>query len=351
MTAVLRNRRLVVLVACCAAVVGLAGGCGSSSSSGVPKGDVAVLDGQPITEAEYNTLFGQYVESLKVAKQAVPKQGSADYKSIQQRLVQYLVTKTELEQQGKKRGVVVTSTDIDAALKKFIAQYFGGSVKKYKAALIKQHVSEQQVRANVTFTALQDKLVKKLTGSIKVSDQQALAYYTKNVATYTKGTSRDLAHILVKTKKLAESIYKQLQNGASFAALAKKYSTDTGSKVNGGKLGVQLESGLVKAFSKVAFTLPTGVISKPVKSQFGWHIIEALGPVIPKTVSPFSKEKAAITQQLLQARKSDTMSTFQSTITKYYSTRVKYASAYAPPATSTTPPASSLLPTTTVSTG
>jgi foldase protein PrsA len=344
MTGVLRNRRLAVFAVCCAAVVGLVAGCGGSSSS-VPKGDMAVVDGQPITEAQLSSLVAQYVESLKVAKQAVPKQGSTQYKDIQQRFVQYLVTKAELEQQAKKLGVVVTSKEIDAALKAFVKQYFGGSQKKFQAAMKKQNVTLQQVRDNVAFTTLQNNLVKKLTDAIKVSDQEAVAYYNKNVAQYKKAASRDLEHILVKTKKLADSIYKQLQNGASFAALAKKYSIDTGSKVNGGKLGVQYENALVAPFAKVAFGLKTGEISKPVKSQFGWHIIKALGSVVPPSQTPFSREKAAILTQLLQTKKSDKMAAFQNTLTRYYATRVKYAGAYAPPTQSTAPVATSLIPT------
>jgi foldase protein PrsA len=351
MTAVLRNRRLAVLAACCAAVVGLAAGCGGGSSSGVPKGDIALVDGKPITQAQFDKLLAQYDENAKVNKQPVPKTGSAQYKTLEQRLVQYLAQKAEFEQQAKKLGVSVTPKEVNAGVKSFVRQYFAGSQKKFLTAMKKQHATIQQVRDNVAFTTLQNNLVKKLTGSIKVSDAEALKYYNKNIAQYKKATSRDIAHILVKTKKLADSIYKQLQNGASFAKLATKYTIDTGSKPNGGNLGVQLESQLVKPFAKVAFALKTGEISTPVKSQFGWHVIKALGPVIPASKSPFSKEKAAIVQQLLQAKKSDTMSAWQNTVQKYYSTRVKYASAYAPPAQTTAPAPTSLLPTTTVPTG
>jgi foldase protein PrsA len=350
MTAVLRNRRLIVLLACCAAVVGLAAGCGGSSS-GVPSGDVALVDGQPIAQVTYDTLFAQYCESLKVNKQACPKKGSTQYDSIVQRLVQYLVTKSELEQQGKKLGIVVTSADVDAGIAKFVKAQFGGSQKKFVAAMKSNHVTLQQVRDNVAFSTLQDKLVKKLTGGLTVSDAEALAYYNKNLAQYKKGASRDLEHILVKTKKLADSIYKQLQSGASFAKLATKYSTDKGSGVNGGKLGVAFENQLVAPFAKVAFSIKTGVISKPVKSQFGWHVIKALGPVIPASQSPFSKEKANIVTQLLQAKKSDTMTAWQNKIQKYYSTRVNYAGGYAPPAATTAPAATSLIPTATTPTG
>ena len=80
-------------------------------------------------------------------------------------------------------------------------------------------------------------------------------------------------------------------------------------------------------------------------SQFGWHIIKALGPVIPASTSPFSKEKAGIVQQLQQAKNSSATADFQAKVEKYYKNRVKYAKAYAPPET-TTPPATGLTPTT-----
>ena len=350
MTGVLRKRRLVVLAACCAAFVALAAGCGGSSSS-VPKGDVALVDGQPITQTRFDTLLAQYFASLKATKQAVPKKGSDGYKSVEQRLVQYLVSRTELEQQAKKMGVTVTSKDVDASLKKFVDQYFAGSQKKFQAAMKAQHATLKQVRDNVAFTTLQTKLIAKVTSGVKVSDQDALAYYDKNVAQYVKAVSRDLEHILVKSKKLADSIYTQLQKGATFAALAKKYSIDTGSKAKGGKLGILYKNQLVASFANAAFALTTGEISKPVKSQFGWHVIKALGPVVPASKAPFSKEKAQIKQQLAQAKKNEVTAAWQAKFQKFYSTRVEYASAYAPPSTATTPGATSLLPTSTVPTG
>jgi parvulin-like peptidyl-prolyl isomerase len=323
--------------------------CGdSSSASSAPKGSVAVVNGQQVSQAQFDDLMQQYIRGTFTANhQAAPKKGSQEYDTAVQKVVQYLVQKTELEQQAKKLGVTVTPKDIDDGIKKDVEQYFGGSRTKLLAAMKKQGVSMKQFRETVAFSVLQTKLVNKLTSGVKASDKEAHDYYTKNIAQYTQQRSREIRHILVSTKAKAESIYNQLKKDpARFAALAKKYSTDKGSAVQGGNLGVQPENGLVPAFAKVAFALPANVISKPVHSQYGWHIIEATGPVIPKKVSPFSKVKAGILTQIKQAKNSAAMGKFQAKLTKFYSDRVKYANGYAPPATTvpTAPSTTSVLP-------
>jgi parvulin-like peptidyl-prolyl isomerase len=347
MTAILRNRRLV-LVACCAAFVGVAAGCGgggSGSSSGVPDGDVALVAGQPITKARLASAVEQYNRSAEKAKQPTVHCCSGDYWNVvQQKIVPYLVQRTQFEQQAKKLGVTVTAAEIDDQIKTVVKQYFNGSRKKFLDAIKKQGSTLADVRDTIFLNVLQQNVTKKLTANIKVTDKEARDYYDKNKSSYEKPTSRDLAHILVKTKAKAEKIYQQLKNGADFGKLAEKNSTDSTSAVKGGKLGVQAENALVKPFSTVAFKLKTGEISKPVHTQFGWHVIKALGPVIPHSVSPFSKEKAAIITNLKQAKVAEATSAWQSKVEKFYATRVKYAKDYALPTSSSSAP-TSVLPT------
>ena len=87
-----------------------------------------------------------------------------------------------------------------------------------------------------------------------------------------------------------------------------------------------------------------------MKSQFGWHVIKALGPVIPRQVVPFSKEKASITAQILQSKKSAVVTSWTDRVRLFYSTRIKYAKDYAPPSTSTTS-TTSIIPTAPTPTG
>jgi len=79
-------------------------------------------------------------------------------------------------------------------------------------------------------------------------------------------------HILVETEDEAKAILAELKKGADFAELAKQKSKDPGA--NGGDLGYFTKDQMVPEFSEVAFKLDKGQLSDPVKSQFGWHIIE-----------------------------------------------------------------------------
>ena len=78
-------------------------------------------------------------------------------------------------------------------------------------------------------------------------------------------------------KQLADSVYNALRGGANFAELAKKYSTDVNSAMNGGEL-LHLQKGqTVPEFEKALFALKPGEISAPVLSPFGYHIIKMGG--------------------------------------------------------------------------
>lgn len=81
-------------------------------------------------------------------------------------------------------------------------------------------------------------------------------------------------HILVKHKELAESIIKQLNNGAKFAVLAKRHSSCPSGK-NGGDLGEFKKGQMVPPFDKVAFSAEL-LVPHLVKTKFGWHVVKVL---------------------------------------------------------------------------
>ena len=89
-------------------------------------------------------------------------------------------------------------------------------------------------------------------------------------------------HILVATEQEAKDLEAQLKNGADFAKLAKEKSKDPSGAANGGDLGWFTKDQMVPAFADAAFKLAKGQISDPVKTQFGWHVIE----VVDKRIKP-----------------------------------------------------------------
>ena len=111
--------------------------------------------------------------------------------------------------------------------------------------------------------------------------------------------SRQLRHILVKTKTQADRIHDELASGADFAALAKQNSLDPGSKDQGGKLTVS-RGQTVAPFDKAAFSLKTNELSDPVKTEFGYHLIQPLAAVKDGSVTPFAQVKDQIRSLLLR---------------------------------------------------
>jgi peptidyl-prolyl cis-trans isomerase C len=124
----------------------------------------------------------------------------------------------------------------------------------------------------------EDRLIQEtyLTRAIKSaeSDDRLKARYETFVKEKAGQDEVHARHILVKTEAEAKSIISELDNGADFAALAKKYSTDSGAG-SGGDLGYFGRGNMVKEFADAAFALPQGQYTKtPVKTEFGWHVIK-----------------------------------------------------------------------------
>ena len=319
---------LVLLAASCG------GGGGGNGGGSISQSDVAVVDGTHITRAELDRRMHQAKCSYDLQKRAFPKAGTPEYQSIQSQILQSLVQRTELAQQAPKLHASVSDKQLEAQIKKLKKQYFGGSDKRYLAELKRQCVTDAEVRADVRSNLLSTAISSKVTAAVKVSDAEAQVYYSAHPDVYTQPQTRVVRHILVKTKVLADKLYAQLKGGADFAALAKKYSTDTGSKSQGGKLTIS-KGQTVAEFDKVAFALKTGETSKPVHTQFGWHIIEALKATTPKKSTPFSQVKAAIRQQLLQQKRSSAVQKWLDGINKQYASKISYATGLAPVATTT----------------
>ncbi len=119
-------------------------------------------------------------------------------------------------------------------------------------------------------------------------------------------------HILVATEDEANQVYAKLIAGEDFGKLAKEISIDTGSGANGGDLGWFGRGAMVAEFEDAAFSQPIGEIGKPVKSQYGYHIIQVLGHQDrPLTDNQLSQAKQrAITEWLTKTKNEAKITTY-----------------------------------------
>jgi len=280
--------------------------------------------------------LGQAKCSYDLQKRTFPKAGSPEYQAVQQQILQNLVQRAELAQKAPSLNVTVTDAQVEKQLKQIKKQYFGGSEQRYKTELKRQCVTDAEVKQDVRSNVLSDSVYKKVTADANVTDADVKTYYDSHQSVYTQPETRVVRHILVaaKDKALADKLYAQLKGGADFAALAKKYSQDPGSKAQGGTLTIS-RGQTVPEFDKVAFDLKTGEISKPVKTQFGWHIIQAQKDPTKSKKTPYAQVKEAIRQQLLQQKRSDSIQKWLTGVQSEFAKKVKYATGLAPPATTT----------------
>jgi foldase protein PrsA len=323
--------------------------CGGGGPRSVPSDAVAVVGGDTISKARWDQLIQQTKDNYKATNHSFPKQGSVDLANLRSNATQFLINASEYKQEAEKMGIKVTDADVQSRLdqikKQFYASQTGGKTasaaqveKRYQQALKQQGFTDEEVRSGIKVTLYRERVQKKVTEGITVSDDEVKSYYDKHKQQYetpAQPSSRDVRHILVKSKAKANAIYAQLQkNPKLFPKLAKKDSIDTSSAQAGGELpGGAVKGRLVKPFEKVAFSLKVHQISKPVHSQFGWHIIQAMGPVRPPQPAkptPFAQVKEAIRQTLLQNKRNDKVQKWEKDMIKGYCKTIAYQTGYAP---------------------
>jgi foldase protein PrsA len=316
--------------------------CGGGSSGGsVPPDSIATVGTTPITKSTFTALMGVACANYKLQGQPCPKVGTPTYSSLRASAVNFLVQQEELAQKAQTLGVTITQKDLDNKVAQIKKTYYQGSDKKFQQALKKQGLSlsgfeQYELRPSL----LSQKTKAKVTSSVKISNAAALKYYNQNKATFTTPETREVRHILVKSKSLAQRLEQQVKNGANFAKLAKKYSTDTSSAAQGGKLcvahGTQRPPCIttVPPFDKATFSLKTNEVSL-VHSVYGWHVLQAISKITPAQTQSFKTVESQIKANLASQQQTTAWNTWLAQLTNDYKGKVSYQTGYEPATTST----------------
>jgi foldase protein PrsA len=211
-------------------------------------GSVAAVNGQNISRAD----FDHKLESSPLAKQVLGQM-------VQQQL---------LDQYARDKKVDVSQADIDKKETETKARMQPG---QYEQILKQQSLTEQDVQNIFRQQLILEKAV---APQMHVSEADIKSYFDKNRTLFDTAAQVRARHILVADPAKANEVLAKLKAGGSWDALAKQYSTDPSTKDKGGELGFFGRGQMVPAFQDAAFGAKVGQIVGPVKSPFGYHVLQ-----------------------------------------------------------------------------
>ena len=299
-----------------ACLLGLSLAACSEGSAGGAGGDVATVNGQKISRAD----FDAKIESSPQAK------------AVFNQMVQGILIDTY----AKDNHIDISDADVQKKEDDIKSKYAPG---QFEQILKTQNLTEDDVKRILRQQLVVEKAV---DSNVKVSDADISAYLAKNHATLDTQEQVRARHILVADLKTANDVEAQLKAGAKFEDMAAKYSTDPSSKVKGGELGFFSKGQMVPAFQAAAFSQPLNVVGPPVKSPFGYHIIEVeekKPAQIATLANAHDKIKTLLTQQQEQQQVPAFLAGLRSKATIQISDdHLKDALPPVPPAGASTPP-------------
>ncbi len=244
--------------------------------------NIAIVNGKPVPKARLDMLLTQ-------AKQQAQRSGQQVGPEIEGRAREEVVMREIFAQEAEKQGVA-----------KSVA--YRNQMELARQSILIRELFEDYRAKN------------------PVSDAEAKAEYDKFKAQAT-GTEYRARHILVDKEEEATALVAQLKAGGNFEELAKKNSKDTGSGANGGDLDFAKVDAYVPEFSQAMAKLKKGEMTdKPVKTQFGFHIIK-LEDTREAQFPAFDDVKGQLKQRLEQTK----LQTYQETLRKAAKTDYKFA--------------------------
>lgn len=231
----------------------------------VTGGDVAaVVNGHKVPMSTFKTL-------LVATQREYASQPTVTMAQIENQVMNQVVGDEIVREYASAHHLSVSKSAVDGRIKTSLKS--AGSKSHFDQQLATLGLTESTYRTLIA----QNLLVEKVANSLFPVNTKATTkeVHVRHILIAQHPQGKSVTRTDAQAKKLAESIKTKLENGASFAALAKKYSDDTGSAAKGGDLGTLYPGQTVPPFNKAIFSQPLHKLTV-VKSQYGYHVIEVL---------------------------------------------------------------------------
>ncbi|MEA2324588.1 MAG: foldase protein PrsA [Solirubrobacteraceae bacterium] len=232
-----------------------------------------------------------------------------EYDTLKNQVLEFLIRSTWLDNEAGTQKVKVADSEVQKQIDQAKKQAFQNP-GDYEKFLQRSGLTEADVFFQQRGQLLEQKITQKVTkGKDKVTDQQIQQYYEKNKAKFSQPERRDLRIVLTKTAARAAQAKSALDSGQSWSSVAKRFSVDQASKSQGGKLAGVAKGQQEKALDDAIFKARRGKIAGPVKTQFGYYVLQVTKVTAAKQQS-LEQSKASIKQILASDNQRKALDTF-----------------------------------------
>ena len=263
---------------------------------------VATVNGQNITKQQLQELFNAALQSsgAKIGDLNSQQQLGGYTQLLQDLIMDKLVAEAASSEK-------VSDADVDAELAKIKGQF--PDDKAFQEQIAQAGMTPEKLKENIRTGLQQSRWMKSQVKTSEITDDQAKSFYESNIKEFEQPETVKASHILfmvdpdasadvVKQKEeAATKAAERAAAGEDFTKLAKELSEEPGASESGGDLGFFPKDRMVPEFADAAFAQKVGDISKPVKTQFGWHVIKVTDKKAAGTV-PFDQVKEQVVAYL-----------------------------------------------------
>lgn len=264
----------------------------------VPSGDVAVVDGDGISQEDFDRALNQ--AALRQSLPQPPAPDDPQYQAIADQALGDLLDVAWIQGEAVERGIEVSDRQVQQSLEQTKQQNFETEAE-YQQFLKTSGFTQEDVDLRVRLNLLSQKIQQEVSENAEpVSEDDARKYYDANESSFEQPASRDVRLILNKDQAQAEKAKSLLDGDDSpenWAKVASQYSTDTATKDSGGLREGVTEGVLPGQLDSAVFDAPEGEVEGPVSSPLGYYVFE-VDAITDAGPQPFDDVSKQIQQQL-----------------------------------------------------
>lgn len=238
---------------------------------------------------------------------------------VRSKVIDDLIDKELLFQESRKKGIEIEDKAVDARMDALKKQF--PNEEAFQEEMNRMDLTEESLRLQIKKDMTVQQLVERnILVKVKVSDEDAKAFYDRHPELFKETEKVRASHILIESqadtdpvtkdqrRKKLEGVKKRMDGGEDFASLAKEFS-HCPSAEKGGDLGYFERGQMAKPFEEAAFSMKPGEISDIVVTPFGFHLIKLTDRRPARTV-PYEESKERINQHLQRLKFTEEMNAY-----------------------------------------